>query len=259
MAAEVYDSLMLLVSAALGRDAARALVDALQAGQFANANAVVSNLHTPYGEFLENTLAGQLLAGAATAQDVAAFDTSVFARPPPARVVGRSLVYRLLGLNGMPAEQRRRVADELERAVYNEVINVSMYVTGTMRSWDNPDFVQLYSSRLSTLATNIDPGSVVCQQYGSQLYDRLASGALSAAEAGRMCAEEMCPAAFARENAEIAERSGQRVEEKVSALWTCPVCAARASTYREVQDRASDEPASIYCTCTVCGHHFKAA
>lgn len=43
------------------------------------------------------------------------------------------------------------------------------------------------------------------------------------------------------------------VEEEVCDLYSCPRCSAKKHTYKEVQQRAIDEPTNVKCQCKVCG------
>lgn len=222
-------------------------------------HALIQHLCTPYGDMLEHTIAGGLASGALAPADVVRIDLAMLAEPPDKRKVGTSQLYAKLRLNGMAADAARAAAAQIERGIYNQAIYICTFRDITTRSWDNPGFVGIYSGRVSTIALYLDPGSSVCREYGPLLYRRMCGEGerLALAAVGQMSEADLCPAAFKLERDEITLRSEQKVEERTSALWPCPVCHARAATYREVQDRSSDEPASIYCTCTVCSHNYK--
>ena len=263
----VFDSLVVLIKAALDNEArevdtdrpARDLAAELTARREIGAHSLVLAMREPCGQYLETTLARQYLSGEISAQELAGTDVDeILAAGQDPRRVGTGQIRALLIKNGMAdAARASEMARAAEVSIYNRVIHISQYVIPTMRTWENREFVALYSSRLATVLMNLDPESSICREYGTRIYQRLVEGSLQPGELGAMSAESLCPAAFQKEKEEIASRSGQRVEEKVSALWACPECKARSCTYREVQDRAADEPASIYCTCTVCGHNFK--
>ena len=241
-------------------DMAQELAGELATHKRAGAQAFVEHIHTPFGDFHERTLAREYMSERLNATEVAQWDMiSIVLESQDPRRIGRGHMYKLLVKNKMEIAQARSMAESIERSVYNQVIRSSTYETTTTRSWDNPDFTQLYGARISTISINLDPDSSICKVYGTGLFQSLQKGDLKPENLGAMSAETLCPSAFRQEKEEIKERSGQKVEEKVSALWRCPGCGARSCTYREVQDRAADEPASIYCTCTVCGQNFKPA
>lgn len=237
---------------------ARDLALELKARGNANAQGIVAAMCVPCGPYLETTLARRYLCGEISAAELVQVDTDALtaaSRSP--RRIGMGRIYELLIKNGMDPARAGHIARAAEVSIYNQVIHISQYVLCTMRMWDNPEFVALYSSRLATISINLDPDSSICREYGTGLFRCINDGTVLPEDLGAMSAEALCPAAFQKEKEEIANRSGQKVEEKVSALWACPDCKARSCTYREVQDRAADEPASIYCTCTVCSRNFK--
>ena len=55
----------------------------------------------------------------------------------------------------------------------------------------------------------------------------------------------------------IQELRVQKDEElQACSLYECPRCRARKHTYREVQQRAIDEPTNVKCTCLQCGFRW---
>ena len=155
-----------------------------------------------------------------------------------------------------------RIVEELERSVYNKAIrNCQSQGTSVIRSWKNPTFISYYSTRASTIYLNINPRSSIVQSHGNRIGVGLLEGAFDPLVVGESTESELCPSGSKNESAIVEIRRKQKVEEKTSSWWTCPNpgCKAQSCTYREVQDRSADEPASIYCTCTKCGTNFKAA
>jgi DNA-directed RNA polymerase subunit M/transcription elongation factor TFIIS len=53
------------------------------------------------------------------------------------------------------------------------------------------------------------------------------------------------------------EKYAPRRALAVSDLFTCPRCASRACTFREIQTRSADESATIFVTCTNCDLRFR--
>lgn len=184
----------------------------------------------------------------------------------PREVIGQMFFNSLVGAAGrlqrdnLGASRLEELARELELSVYNYVIrNAQLRGGNVLRSWDNPTFVSYYSARAATVQLYLDPGSSMVEQYGLRLAQDLFNGAIPPAQVGGMTEEELCPEGFSHEVSTVAHRKKQKVEKRITALWRCPNCKSRASTARSVQDRSLDEPASVYCTCTVCGIDFKGA
>lgn len=278
---ELYQSLTVLLRAQVlaglppdqqhrADELTKAFIDA--AAPLANCVAIIMQLKDlltrPYGQVLEKTILGEVAAGRLLPSLLMQKDLSKLQREPEPRTVIRAHFYKALEASRSLVPEAAdctntkvcEIASALERGVFNHVIRAcqTQGVT-TMRSWDNNAFVSCYSSRASVVLTHIVPDSSVVETYGPTIARRLLLEELSPGAAGGMSAAELCPAAFEREKALIALRSQQTIHQKTSALWVCPNCKARACTFREVQDRSADEPASIYCTCTKCGFHFKGA
>ncbi len=53
------------------------------------------------------------------------------------------------------------------------------------------------------------------------------------------------------------EKHAPRHALAVSDLFTCPRCASRACTFREIQTRSADESATIFVKCTKCDLRFR--
>lgn len=225
--------------------------------------ALIANLTKPFGEMLEHTLYAALAAAPSRAAKLLELATRVpapFVENPTPRQRVLGLYYKtLVRANAagprVPDSQVRALAHELERGVYNWTIETSEHVC----LWENIEFLALYAGRASLLKRHLDPRSSVSRAHGLTLAADLLADPSSAAELGWRNAEELCPAGFLEERSTIALRSQQTVKKKTSSMWACPQCHARSSIYWEVQDRAADEPASIYCACTVCDHQYKAA
>jgi hypothetical protein len=158
-------------------------------------------------------------------------------------------------------------AREIETTCYNDAVRTcKTSEEPPRRHWDSPPFVDIYSTRCGALVGLLDPDSSTCRAFGGGLVRRLlaAIGAPGGEGAAPLAARalsgvperELCPEATAAERAEIAARSAQRVDEKVSILFRCPHCGARRCTYTEVQRRSLDEAADNICFCLECNRRF---
>ena len=233
-------------------------------------SAALKALGAPIGPFPDSSLAVALIRRDVAPADAAADDVLYAHREDTPRQVCKRLLLRSLLKDGTLAEDRERalaLASAIEASCFRAVIQQCKLTESPFRRcWESEQFVALYSARCGTVNSHIDADSSVCRVYGAGLLFRLladegSADALSADALGTMTAAEMCPAATEHERAEIDLRSQQHVAEKPSDLFQCPVptCRARKCTYREVQTRSLDEPASIYCRCLECGHRFRGA
>jgi DNA-directed RNA polymerase subunit M/transcription elongation factor TFIIS len=220
---------------------------------------VRKSLTQKHGEFLEYTLA-QLLARGMMRAAVLVLDETLDAYTDvEPRQRCRAMFYQTLGKDPRfgAEEPRRDFTLRLERSCYNAAIeSCSASSEAVIRNWESDAFISVYSARCGTVNCNLDPDSSVVRRHGRYAIDRLATGVWSPDDIGKMTSAELCPDAAVREREEITIRSQQQVVEKTSQLYRCPKCRARNCTYREVQTRGLDEPATIFCTCKECGAQF---
>jgi predicted RNA-binding Zn-ribbon protein involved in translation (DUF1610 family) len=218
-------------------------------------------LPKPLGPFPDDIAALQLHRGAASAASLIALTSAPLPDPDPREVIRRMFVRSLMFADRAYATQRElalETAQAIEVSCFNAVVRDSKRSEDPpRRQWDSDAFVGLYSGRCSTVNDLLDPESASCRAYGPQIVARLLSGALSPGALGDARAAALCPEATAAERAQIAQRIEQKVVKKTSALFRCPRCGARNSTYREVHTRGLDEAADIHCTCVECGLSFR--
>jgi len=214
----------------------------------------------PFGPMLDHTIFSILRANPAAAARILSLDMQRFAVEPDERTQIRALFYKALKeaaeAEGGPADAEvRQLVLLLERSIYNNSIKTCQ----TLCIWSNPMFASYYSEKATTLYLHLRGGSSISSYHAVGLARKLFSGQMLPEQVGNLAAAELCPLAFAPERSIIDLRSKQEVQQKTSSLWPCPQCKARSCTYIEVQDRSADEPASIYCTCTVCNFPYKGA
>lgn len=151
-------------------------------------------------------------------------------------------------------------AKELERGCYNSAIEQCITSADSYRrQWDSHMFVSVYSSRLGTVASNLDPNGLVAAHVAGTLsaFDRLVSGEWQPFDLGAMAAVDLCPEATAAVRAKVDRRVNQKIDEKTSTYFACPRCKKRNHTYRLVQIGSGDEPSTFMCTCKECGEHYE--
>jgi DNA-directed RNA polymerase subunit M/transcription elongation factor TFIIS len=179
----------------------------------------------------------------------------------------RSLLSTKLSKDKRFCKDRHVIAAHIERAAYNATISCCEESEDSyLRQWDSEIFVSIYSARIGAVAVNIDSSGTVasvCTSIGvsslgsTWALDQLAAGNYSPEQLGSMTESELCPAASQAERDIVTLRLEQKVKERISRLFKCPRCRERNHTYRQVQIGASDEPATIMCTCKTCGENFE--
>jgi len=244
---------------------AHSLATGLPAVQLEN---IMPHLATPWGQLYQTTIVGELISGRLQVGDLAQLQVCELENPIDPRVRVQGMFFNALRVHndGLPKDRQCggerivELASLLEHGLYNKVIHsCSELGDSILRSWDNPSFLSHYSARADTVYRQLDPGSPIVKTHGDELAVKLLTGVMDPILVGSMSASDLCPAGFETERQAIDLRKEQKVEKKVTTLWTCPGCKGRASTTRAVQDRGPDEPTSIYATCTICHLEWKAA
>jgi len=249
--------------------------------------AILPHFFEKYGEFNETCLFDQFQNGRIDlkqflGQPVAAVKKdleTIFSQRKTKRDLCRANFYSYfmqIIKDDDPKRLRKNVQElsrQLERSLYNAIINHCMQsTTGIVRSWKSTAFVALYQEKMVTLCAHLDHNSSLSQSYtfthAADLYqafvqsqeENISESFTKVAES--FCAKtatELCPEAFEEEIRYTDTRKKQVVSKKVSKMWHCPNCGGRKCEYEEVQDRSGDEAGSIYCSCLLCGHAFKAS
>jgi len=147
------------------------------------------------------------------------------------------------------------MASRIESACFDASISrcyASKYTP--QRRWDNPGFVEIYSSRCGQVIDNLDPDGSAERRFGGagRLFGRLIGGDLVPESVGVMSCDEFCAEAGAPDRARVDIRMASRVEQRTSTLYRCPRCKNKESVTRTVQIGAGDEPTSVHCECVQC-------
>lgn len=240
------------------------------ASAYPNAAELLSNLNkhlmTPCGKMLERTILEEVVSGRVPPAQVFLLPLGQMGADPGPRKKIQAMFCKALQVHNkalpeaarVPEERLFDIVRELERSIYNNIIhNCEERSSSIVRSWDNETFVSDYSARANTIFTHLDPEGSIVQMYGNKVALRLLQGDLAPARVGEMQAIDLCPEAFEHERDVIQARSQEEIEERTSTLWKCPNCKARSARVSEVQDRAADEPATIWCVCTECSTRWK--
>ena len=150
------------------------------------------------------------------------------------------------------------IAEVIETSCYN-------YVTKYCRDsnqlyqirWDYTPFIRRYEDRISIILNHLNTDTITNKFYGNTVINKLKNCEITPEDIGFMEDSELCPAAIAKELEEIEIRNNQKIIQKHSTLYKCPLCHVRQCTFRSVQIAASDEPAHIMCLCLNCGNKFR--
>lgn len=222
---------------------------------------LLNALPKKYGDFLEATLAVQVLDGRVTpaqASDPENYEAHTRIRP---RQRGRALLYSILIQDPrFENEKCRDYASEIERGCYNAaIVACENSADSYRRQWDSEMFVAVYSARVGVVSSNIDPSGSVIRSVmgGSWALDKLAEGVWLPEALGAMTATELCPQAGKAMRDSVNKRINQTIDEKTSSFFACPRCHKRHHTYRQVQIGSGDEPSTFMCTCKECGEHYE--
>lgn len=221
-------------------------VDALYRAELARA---LELAQAQVGPFPEDTLGQRYAAGGLSAAELLASRPAAL---DPREAVRRQFVRALMAADARYGDKQLALdtAAAIESACYNATVRISKGESDPpRRQWEEPLFVDIYSTRCGSVYGLLDPESTPSRLYDPQVVQRLLSGALTPAEIGQLEERELCPRALAAERAEIAARSAQRVVAKESAIFACPHCKERRCTYTEVQRRSLDEPPDYICVC----------
>lgn len=174
---------------------------------------------------------------------------------PDNRTLYKELFYNML--YDAEAEDAQELARKIERACYNRTI-VKCKELSIPARWTEDKFIVVYGSVCSTVAENLDPAGPVSTYVGYPwTMEKLLSGEFLPENLAKMTSIELCDPASSLERKEIEERQLQKVTARSSAIFRCPKCGKRDHTYRQIQMRSADEPATIMCTCNVCGNNFE--
>jgi hypothetical protein len=178
----------------------------------------------------------------------------------PRDIIRRMFAATLMRASPLYRESREWVLEDscaIEKSCFNAVVRSSKRSEDPpRRQWDSPVFTDMYSARCGKVNILLDPTSSVSIAYGASIVPRLLDGTLCASDIGDATSCELCPIATLIEREEIAKRSVQTIQEKVSNLFKCPKCSVRKCVYREIHTRGLDESPDYFCRC-VCGFRFQ--
>jgi len=154
----------------------------------------------------------------------------------------------------LSAEKREKLVRHIERSCYNRVIAECRDI-GTDRNFNNPIFVERYSSCCYRVMSNLDPDSLIGSTHA---LDMLFTGKIKPSEIATMSSYDLCPDASADIVEWIKLRREQKAELKVSHIYTCRKCGGNETVKIEFQRKAADEASSFSIKCVRCQYVWQA-
>jgi DNA-directed RNA polymerase subunit M/transcription elongation factor TFIIS len=147
----------------------------------------------------------------------------------------------------------QKIAINIERSIFNySIIKLEM---GDKLL--NDLFKFIYIGKAVVIYRNLDRNHSLKNDY---LYDKIVSGEINTKDLVHFSPEQMFPEKFAQileKNKTEIVITGKSEVLDYEGLIKCFKCGSYKVSYYELQQRASDEPSSKICHCTVCSNNFK--
>ena len=151
--------------------------------------------------------------------------------------------------NGINLNNMRRASN-----IQKSVLNYSRDEAdsrNTIKRWDNPYFVLIYTDRLKTILNNLKH---------SDLIERINSKMIKSHEIGNMSHQEMDIERWK----DMIEKKRKRDKSKTQlnlnieeGAFQCRKCGSKKTTYYQMQTRSADEPMTTFVQCTECPARWK--
>ena len=150
----------------------------------------------------------------------------------------------------------KKNSKNLEIGIYNYTIKQAK-IKNIIRKWCNSKFVDIYLNRFRTLFNNLNPNSMVKNNY---LLDKIKKNEITPQELAFMSHYEMFPDKWK----DLIEKKTKR--DKMTGLvdlssatdeFKCYKCKQKNCSYYQLQTRSADEPMTTYVSCLNCGNNWK--
>jgi DNA-directed RNA polymerase subunit M/transcription elongation factor TFIIS len=146
-------------------------------------------------------------------------------------------------------------SDKIGRNIETGVFNFTLHESSMrqiIKKWKNPQFCEIYLSRLKTIITNLEQNK--------DLKDTVQNETITAKSFAFISHQEMKPERWRKMMDKKSKRDQSRFSNHLEAstdMFTCKKCKSKRCTYYELQTRSADEPATIFVTCLDCGKNWK--
>lgn len=166
------------------------------------------------------------------------------------RMAVLSAIANMMGNQLSPDEQQ-----ELEVLIFQQSLEMALK-NEVRRAWDNPLFVDIYTSTARRVIGNLDPNSYI---QNKNLLARYKNSELTLADIVKQNSYELCPEKWQKLVDQQAKMERIQLEGNFSRAtdkWQCNGCKMRKCTYYELQTRSADEPMTIFIHCLNCGKRW---
>lgn len=153
-------------------------------------------------------------------------------------------------------EESNEICEDIEKSIFNWCIDYSSE-NNHIRSWNNKIFKSIYMNKARSVLVNLDPNSYIGNK---TLLKRLKNKELKPYDISYMDSPSIYPDKWRtiiekRLKTEETFHTSQQIAQ--TDLFKCGKCKERKTSYRELQIRSCDEPASLLISCLNCGHKWK--
>ena len=159
------------------------------------------------------------------------------------------IINNTVNVNGIKLDNLRRASN-----IQKSVLNYSRDEAdsrNTIKRWDNPYFVLIYTDRLKTILYNL--------KY-SDLIERVKSKIIKSHGIGNMSHQEMDIERWKDMIEKKRKRDKSKTQLNVNieeGAFQCRKCGSKKTTYYQMQTRSADEPMTTFVQCTECPARWK--
>lgn len=141
-------------------------------------------------------------------------------------------------------------AKNLEVGIYNASLREADRYN-TIKKWDNPYFVLIYTDKLKTIKYNLDTFP--------QIKNWVNENQLKAHELAFMIHQELAPDKWNKliEAKRTRDQNNYNEENVEDGDFKCGKCKSRKCKWYQMQTRAADEPMTTFVTCMTCQKRWK--
>jgi DNA-directed RNA polymerase subunit M/transcription elongation factor TFIIS len=145
---------------------------------------------------------------------------------------------------------KKNYATNLEVGIYNASLSEADRYN-TIKKWDNPYFVLIYTDKIKTIKYNLDTFP--------QMKKLINEKQIKAHELAFMIHQEIAPEKWNKliEAKRTRDQNNYNEEKVEDGDFKCGKCKSRKCKWYQMQTRAADEPMTTFVTCTNCQKRWK--